>query len=103
MYDIAQHQIYKVGAMQRLKNSLIFALVKFPMNIVFVAAALLPFVVLTFLPEVMGLGVAFVAYAVYCFGLAALLQTLYCHSVFDKYINKEAYPQLVGKGLVKDN
>ena len=103
MYDIAQHQIYKVGAMQRLKNSLIFALVKFPMNIVFVAAALLPFVVLTFLPEVMGLGVAFVAYAVYCFGLSALLQTLYCHSVFDKYINKEAYPQLVGKGLVKDN
>ncbi len=102
MYDIAQNQIYKVGAMQRLKNSLIFALIKFPLNIVFVAVGLLPFVLLAFLPQVLGLSVAFFVYAVYCFGYASLAQTLFCHSVFDKYINKEVYPQLVGKGLSQD-
>ena len=30
-----------------------------------------------------------------------VLYTLIAHSAFDKYINKEHYPDMVGKGLYK--
>ena len=32
-----------------------------------------------------------------------VIYTLLSHDVFDKYINKEHYPDMVGKGLYKDN
>ena len=32
-----------------------------------------------------------------------ILYTLISHDAFDKYINKEHYPEMVGKGLYKNN
>ncbi len=36
-------------------------------------------------------------------GIAALAWTLRCHSLFDKYINKEYYPEYVNMGLSTNN
>ena len=33
--------------------------------------------------------------------LVVVIYTLLAHSAFDKYINKEHYPDMVGKGLYK--
>ena len=35
--------------------------------------------------------------------VVVILYTLMSHSAFDKYINKEHYPDMVGKGLYKEN
>ena len=36
-------------------------------------------------------------------GVVIVIYTLLAHSAFDKYINQEHYPDMVGKGLYKDN
>lgn len=99
LLDIAQNQIYRCSAWHRLKNSAIMALLRFPRNFLFTLITLLPFVLTILVSQVAGLSIAFVVYAVYYFGLMSLVWTLNSHSIFDKYINAESYPQLVGKGL----
>lgn len=101
MYDLAQNAIYKVSFFQRLKNSFIFALVKYPRNALTAIITFVPFVPMI-MWRVLGLVIAFTLMAVYCFALCVLGQTLYCHSVFDKYINEKNYPDLVKKGLAKE-
>lgn len=101
MYDLAQNAIYKVSFFQRLKNSFIFALVKYPRNALTAIITFLPFVPML-MWRILGMTIAFTLMAVYCFALCVLGQTLYCHSVFDKYINETNYPDLVKKGLAKE-
>lgn len=101
MYDLAQNAVYKVSFFQRLKNSFIFALVKYPRNALTAIITFVPFVPMI-MWRVLGLVIAFTLMAVYCFALCVLGQTLYCHSVFDKYINEKNYPDLVKKGLAKE-
>ncbi len=101
MFDIAQNAIYKISVFQRLKNSFIFALSKFPKNFLVVLATFAPFA-FTLVWTVLGVVVSFTLMALYWFGGSVLLQTLYCHSVFDKYINAKSYPDLVRKGLAKE-
>ncbi len=99
MFDIAQNQIYRCGVMNRLKNAVIIALLRFPRNLLFSVVAFLPFVSTLFFPEVASLSVVFVVYAVYYWGTVSLVWTLHSHALFDKYINAQSYPQLVNKGL----
>ncbi|MCM1289650.1 MAG: hypothetical protein NC132_03990 [Corallococcus sp.] len=101
MYDLAQNAIYKVSFFHRLKNSFIFALVKYPRNALAAIITFLPFVPMI-MWRILGMTVAFTVMAVYCFALCVLGQTLFCHSVFDKYINEKEYPDLVKKGLAKE-
>lgn len=101
LLDIAQNQIYRCSVWHRFKNSAIMALLYFPHNFLFVAMALLPIILMVILPQVAGLSIAFVVYAVYYFGFTSLAWTLHSHSIFDKCINAKSYPQLVGKGLHK--
>lgn len=101
MYDLAQNAIYKVSFFHRIKNSFIFALVKYPRNALVAVITFVPFLP-TLIWRVLGMAIAFTLMAVYCFALCVLGQTLYCHSVFDKYINEKEYPDLVKKGLAKE-
>ena len=101
MYDLAQNAIYKVSFFHRLKNSFIFALVQYPRNILAALITLAPFT-FTLIWRILGLTVSFTLMAVYCFALCVLGQTLFCHSVFDKYINEKEYPDLVKRGLAKE-
>lgn len=102
MYDLAQNAVYNVSFLHRLKNSLIFALVKYPQNAL-IAVITFAIFVPTMFWRILGLTIAFTLMAVYCFALCVLGQTLFCHSVFDKYINKTNYPDLVRRGLAKED
>lgn len=102
MFDISQNQIYRCGAMNRLKNSIIIALMPSLRSFLFTAVAFLPFVLLCFLPKIAALSAVFVLYAVYHWGTLSLLWTLHSHSLFDRYINAATYPQLVNKGCDTD-
>lgn len=99
MYDLTQNAIYKTTFIQRMRNNLYFAAAKFPKNLLVVIASMLPFAVFVFLPYTWAVIAVATVYFVYGFGVVMLLQTLYSHSVFDKYINEKNYPQLVNKGL----
>ena len=101
MYDLCQNAVYQVSTFHRLKNSFIFAFVKYPRNLLVALVTFVPFVPM-FMWRILGMVIAFTAMAVYCFALCTLGQTLYCHSVFDKYINAKEYPELVNKGLAKE-
>lgn len=48
------------------------------------------------------LGIGLFLFAVFN-SVVVLLYTLISHSAFDKYINKEHHPEMVGKGLYKDD
>lgn len=101
MFDLTQSKVYRSGVFQRVKNSIIFALVRFPKNILAVACSALPFVTLLILPQVWAQLAAFMLYLLYGFGAMTFGQTLYAHSVFDKYVNKQLYPEAYRKGLVE--
>ena len=100
MFDLAQNSIYITTFSQRFKNSFILAAVRFPQCFLVIVASVLPFVFVLYLP-VLGLVIAFTVMGLYWFAGAVLLQTLFCHHVFDKFINAADYPQLVNKGLTK--
>ena len=101
MYDLAQNAVYKISFFHRIKNSFIFALVKYPRNALAALVTFVPFVPML-IWRILGMTISFTLMAVYCFALCVLGQTLYCHSVFDKYINEKEYPDLVKKGLAKE-
>lgn len=103
VFNLAQNAVYQTTFLQRMRNSLYFAVTKFFANLPMVAATLLPFVLLVFLPYTTAVIAIATIYFIYGFGVVLLMQTLYCHSVFDKYINQKQYPQLVKKGLEGTN
>lgn len=99
MFDITQNAVYKTTFFARMRNNLYFAATQFPKNLLVVVATLLPFALFAFLPYTTAVIAVATVYFVYGLGVATLLQTLYSHSVFDKFINRQNYPQLVNKGL----
>lgn len=101
IYDLAQNAVYKTSFFHRIKNSFIFALIKYPQNALVAVITFLPFA-LALIWRILGMIIAFTLMAVYVFALCVLGQTLFCHSVFDKYINAKEYPDLVNKGLAKE-
>ena len=100
MFDLTQSKVYRSGVFQRVKNSAIFALVQFPKNLLAMICSALPLATLIILPQVWAQLAAFLLYGLYGFGMVTFGQTLYAHSVFDKYVNKELYPEAYCKGLV---
>ena len=100
MFDLTQSRVYRSGVFQRVKNSIIFALVRFFPNLLAMLCSAAPFVMLLLFPQVWAQLAAFLLYGLYGFGAVAFGQTLYAHSVFDKYVNKELYPEAYRKGLV---
>ncbi len=99
IFDLTQNAVYKNTFFNRLRNDFAFAVLCYPKNLLFVATSLIPFATFAFLPYTIAVIAIATIYFVYGFGVATLLLTLYSHSVFDKYVNRKDYPQLVNKGL----
>lgn len=99
VFDLTQNAVYKNTFFNRLRNDFTFAVLCYPKNLLFVTISLIPFATFAFLPYTIAVITIATIYFVYGFGVAALLLTLYSHSVFDKYVNRNDYPQLVNKGL----
>ena len=61
--------------------------------------SLAPILIFMFMPwafvQIIGYCVAFV----FSLGFAAVMQTVYCHGVFDEFINKHSYPDYVRMGM----
>ena len=99
-YSIAQIVIYENTMRAIIKNSFIFSLMRFQYNLPLfllhpgIIVALVAIMEITMFVAV-GLIIIFVAFG-------HLIWLLNCLAAFDKYINKENYPDYYKKGLYKE-
>ena len=99
-YSLAQVVVYKNTFRYLFKNSIIMELIRFPINLGLIILYPGGFIALIcIMPYTMyvGLGLMILTCA---FG--HLVWMLNCISTFDKYINKEQYPDFYRKGLFKE-
>jgi len=98
-YFLSQEFVYANGFFAMLKNSFIFTFVRLPINLGLFLLTPGIILVLLFINGV----TAYVAMAVFALfdSFGVLIWNLYAFSIFDRYINKDHYPALFGKGLFK--
>jgi hypothetical protein len=99
-YFLSQDFLYANSFMSTYRNSLIFAVIKLPINVAFFLWSPALFLTLLLVNETSGI-IGFVL-AVPFFSLVPVAFSLYSHKVFDRYINQSHYPDLVGKGLYQE-
>ncbi|MBR5987724.1 MAG: hypothetical protein IK037_04065 [Clostridia bacterium] len=97
-YFLSVDNFYRLKFGGALKNGFSFAVMHFPLTLLYFAVTMgLPFG-LTLLSTWALLGVAAV-FALWGDGLTVLAVTLFSHSLFDKYINSVYYADYINKGL----
>ena len=99
-YFCASENFYQLKFFAQRKNSFAFALIAFPATIAhFTFFFGVKFFAALFSPW---LAIACVfLYALFLNGLSVAAATLFAHRTFDIHINKNNYPEYVGKGLYK--
>jgi len=100
LFLLSQSVIYKNRAVVFLKNSCILYIKSAPKTLLFVLA-LTVFVFAEFIPLVFIKYALYVLAIIFALPLFMLAWTLFSVSLFDKYMNKEQYPDLYMRGLYK--
>lgn len=99
MFAFCQSSLYKLSFFRLILNSYIFTFKRLFRSLLFCFCSLAPILIFAFMPwafmKIIGCCVAIV----FSFGFAATVQTVYCHGVFDVFINSKDYPDFVGMGL----
>lgn len=99
-YSIAQMVVYNNTFKAVLKNSFIFALMRFQYNLpIFIIHPGVLIALFAVMQLTMYIGIVLLFFFV---GFGHLLWMLNCISGFDKYINKDNYPDYYRKGLRKE-
>ena len=97
--NFAQDVYYENGVFATYKNSFCFlGLLNWRVLVLFLLTT--GGVIALSIFNALTLGIGLFLFAV-TNGVVIVLYTLMSHSAFDKYINKEHYPEMVGKGLYK--
>ena len=97
--NLAQDVYYSNGALATLKNSFCFlGLLNWKIILLFTLTTGGVIVLGCFNMITLAIGVVLFAFLN---SVVIILYTLMAHSAFDKYINQEHYPEMVGKGLYK--
>lgn len=101
MFYLPQAALYSLKFNQIVKNSFLFLIKTFPKSIcVFLLTAGI-FVALLLMPYNIAKLLAIVIFLIIGSIYIVIVWTLYSHSVFDKYINKEYHSEIYEKGLWK--
>jgi hypothetical protein len=98
-YSLLEDCVYEVSFRFNLKNAFIFTFVRLPMNLVFFLLSPTLLLAMLLLSTISSY-IALALFALFS-AMPILLKTLYGESVFDRYINKDYYPEEVGRGLYK--
>lgn len=100
-FSLVQSTVYKLGIFKKLYNSFLIAMrlayTAFPVALLNVAP-----LALLFIPNTVVFGVFLVVLPVFVYPLIALFDTLYCDAAFDRFINKEHFPEIVNKGIYEN-
>lgn len=95
----AQMTIYNNNLISYIKNNFIFSIISYFKSLVILALSLILILIGLLFEYVVSIVIVFSFYTLIGFGYAILLYTLNSHSIFDKIINKEQYPNIYKKGL----
>lgn len=99
MFALAQSSLYKLSFPKLLLNSFMFTFKRLFKSLAVCFIALLPLLVFAFMPWLIARIIGCCTAIVFSIGFAVTVQTVYCHGVFDKFINAKSYPDFVGMGL----
>ncbi len=94
--------VYKGSVLTQFKNSIVLVFGSLPLTTAALIGALSPLLAIMlfmFFQSVIVLILLSTALAVVGFGFSVLLITLRCHTVFDKCVNKENFPEIYRRGL----
>ena len=98
-YAISEICVYKNPLLYVLKNSFLFTLMRFPINLLFIIISPGIIVALISIMEITSyIGIGLVIFLNAFTSLMWMLNSIY---TYDKYINKENYPDFYKKGLYK--
>lgn len=99
MYALCQSSLYTLSFGKLLKNSSIMTFKRLFRSLGIVLVSLAPVYLFALMPwafvKIIGCCLA----VVFSIGFAVTVQTVFCHSVFDIFINAKEYPDYVGIGL----
>lgn len=93
--------IYDFKLSDSLRNCGLFAVVLYPLNLAFLVIGGI-FFILLFIPFFLVQMICLSICVLFGFAHFALVNSLYCYSRYDKYINSRYEEDLVGKGLDKE-
>ncbi|MBP5216279.1 MAG: hypothetical protein J6038_00400 [Bacilli bacterium] len=96
-FTLTQMTIYENTLLASLRNGFIFSFVRLPLNFLFFLLFPGSYFILLFVHPI----ASYVALGVYALfsGFGILIWNIYSNGLFDKFINREYYPELVGKGM----
>ena len=100
-YFMASENFYDLKFFVQLKNSMLFAVAKFPASLLFFVLTVGIKFGAALLSVWIWIAVSLI-FALTLSGLSTAAATLYAHAAFDKYINEKNHPEYAGKGLRKD-
>lgn len=99
MFALAQSSLYKLSFGKLLLNSFMLTFKRLFRSLGICLVSLLPILVFAFMPWAIAKIIGCCLVIVFSVGFAVTVQTVYCHGVFDKFINEKSYPDFVGMGL----
>jgi hypothetical protein len=99
MYALCMISLYKLTAWQLVKNSFVLAFKKFFSSLGVCLCSLLPILLFACMPWLFVQITGYCVLIVFSLGFMATVQTVFCHGVFDRFINAQSYPDYVGMGL----
>lgn len=99
MFAFCQSSLYMISLGKLLFNSVLFAFKRLFRSLLIAVLSLAPILVFTLMPWVFIQVIGYALAALFSLGFAATIQTIFCHSVFDDFINKKSYPDYVRMGL----
>lgn len=101
VFAMEQSSLYNLTFGKLLKNSFILTFKRLFSGIGVTILSLLPILLFKFMPWIFVQLIGSFITLVFGISFAITMQTVFCHGVFDVFINRQQYPDFVGLGLSK--
>lgn len=101
VFAMEQSSLYNLTFGKLIKNSLILTFKRLFSGIGVTLLSLLPILLFKFMPWIFVQIIGACITVAFSISFAITAQTVFCHGVFDVFINKQQYPDFVGLGLSK--
>ncbi len=99
MYAFNASSLYNITFGRLIISSMKLTFKRLFRNLGVCLLSLLPMLIFMFMPWAFVQIIGYCVMIVFSLGFAGVMQTVYCHGVFDEFINKYSYPDFVRMGM----
>lgn len=103
LFGMSQVAIYEQSFKSLIKNSFVFSIVKFIKNILMLILAFFPLILIFLSINNLLTFIFYLGCGLIGFSYSIVVWSLYSHSIFDIYINRKYFKELVNKGIDTKN